>query len=71
MRCKHCRDTSYIGSLLSKFTIEMETSSDIFSGMTGGYFYFKFISSDRLVDSQVVYNLSRSSDIFILLTFNF
>lgn len=37
--------------------------------MTGGYFYFKFISNDRSVDSQVAYNQSQSSDIFILLTF--
>lgn len=37
--------------------------------MTGGYFCFKFISNDGSVDSQVAYNQSLSSDIFILLTF--
>lgn len=41
----------------------------IFSGTTGGYFYFKFISSDGPEDSQVAYSQSLSSDIFILLTF--
>lgn len=41
----------------------------IFSGMTGRYFCFKFISNDGSVDSQVAYNQSLSSDIFILLTF--
>lgn len=37
--------------------------------MTGRWFYFKFISNDGSVDSQVAYNQSLLSGIFILLTF--
>lgn len=39
--------------------------------MTGGYFYFKFLSSDGSVDSQVAYTQSLLSGMFILLTFKF
>lgn len=45
----------------------METSSNIF--WDGRWIYFKFLFSDGSVDSQIAYNRSQSSDIFIWLTF--